>query len=83
MTNRYHDFNTSLRKRFGCRVQKITVDAGFSCPNRDGTLSVGGCIYCNPKGSGTGAHARGISITDQIVVGAAPPVGSIVRDAAV
>jgi radical SAM protein (TIGR01212 family) len=69
MTNRYHDFNTSLRKRFGCRVQKITVDAGFSCPNRDGTLSVGGCIYCNPKGSGTDAHARGISITDQIVVG--------------
>ncbi len=63
---RYLDFNTSLQNRFGERVHKITVDAGFSCPNRDGTLSRSGCIYCNPKGSGTGAHAKGQSITEQI-----------------
>ena len=69
MQNRYHDFNTSLKNQFGCRVQKITVDAGFSCPNRDGTLSTGGCIYCNPRGSGTGAYARGLSITDQLLAG--------------
>ena len=69
MQSRYSDFNTSLKNQFGCRVQKITVDAGFSCPNRDGTLSVGGCIYCNPKGSGTGAHAKGLSITDQLLAG--------------
>jgi radical SAM protein (TIGR01212 family) len=42
------------------------VDAGFTCPNRDGNLSYGGCIYCSPKGSGTGAHAKGLTITEQI-----------------
>lgn len=66
MELRYNDFNSVLRQQFGGRVQKITVDAGFSCPNRDGTLSNGGCIYCNPRGSGTGAHAKGISITEQL-----------------
>jgi hypothetical protein len=50
-------------------VQKITVDAGLSCPNRDGTLATGGCIYCNPRGSGTGALARGLSITEQLLRG--------------
>jgi radical SAM protein (TIGR01212 family) len=63
---RYNDFGSYLRKRFGCRVQKITIDAGFSCPNRDGTLSSGGCIYCDGKGSGTGAAGRAESITTQI-----------------
>lgn len=62
----YRDFNSFLRERFGCRVQKITIDAGFTCPNRDGCISTDGCIYCNPRGSGTGAHARGLSITAQI-----------------
>ncbi len=66
MRKRYNDLNTYLRKKFGCRVQKITIDAGFSCPNRDGTLSLAGCIYCDGKGSGTGAAARGLSITEQI-----------------
>ena len=63
---RYKDFNTYLRKRFGCRVQKITIDAGFSCPNRDGTLSSKGCIYCDGKGSGTGAARTGESIMKQV-----------------
>lgn len=66
MTRRYNDFNAYLRQRFGCRVQKITIDAGFSCPNRDGTLSYSGCLFCDGKGSGTGAAARGQSIRDQI-----------------
>jgi len=69
MNKRYNDLNTSLRSIFGCRVQKITIDAGFSCPNRDGTVSTGGCIYCNARGSGTGAHAKGLSITDQLIKG--------------
>mgnify|MGYP000104496514 CR=1 FL=1 len=43
----YRDFNSALRERFGRRVQKITLDAGLTCPNRDGTLGTGGCIYCN------------------------------------
>jgi radical SAM protein (TIGR01212 family) len=63
---RYNDFGSYLRKRFGCRVQKITIDAGFSCPNRDGTLSSGGCIYCDGKGSGTGAARMAESIKKQI-----------------
>ncbi len=65
---RYRDFNTYLRELFGCRVQKITLDAGLSCPNRDGTLSRGGCIYCNERGSGTGAFRQGRSITQQILL---------------
>jgi hypothetical protein len=39
-TSRYRDLNTALREHFGCRVQKITLDAGLTCPNRDGTLAV-------------------------------------------
>jgi radical SAM protein (TIGR01212 family) len=66
MNKRYNDLNTYLRSLFGCRVQKITIDAGFSCPNRDGTVSTGGCIYCNVRGSGTGAFARGMSVADQL-----------------
>ncbi len=66
---RYNDFNTYLRNHFGCRVQKITVDAGLACPNRDGTIAVGGCIYCNERGSGPGPHARALTITDQLVRG--------------
>jgi radical SAM protein (TIGR01212 family) len=62
----YRDLNTYFRSLFGSRVHKVTVDAGLTCPNRDGTLSTGGCIYCNAKGSGTGAHQKGISITQQI-----------------
>ena len=66
MNKRYNDLNTYLRSLYGCRVQKITVDAGLSCPNRDGTLSTGGCIYCNARGSGTGAYARGLSVAEQL-----------------
>jgi len=65
-SQRYTDFNTYLRGMFGCRVQKITVDAGLTCPNRDGTLSTGGCIYCNVRGAGTGAYLRGLSIAEQV-----------------
>jgi uncharacterized protein len=43
----YRNFGRYLRDTFGCRVYKVSVDAGFTCPNRDGTVGVGGCIYCN------------------------------------
>lgn len=69
MRQRYHDLNTYLRNIFGCRVQKISLDAGLSCPNRNGTVSTGGCIYCNIRGSGTGAQAQGLSLADQIIQG--------------
>jgi len=61
----YRSFSSYLREKFGQRVQKITLDAGLSCPHRD-TDKKGGCIYCNVKGSGTGAHAAGISLKEQI-----------------
>ena len=67
MRQRYNDFNSYLKNIFGCRVQKITIDAGLSCPNRDGTISTGGCIYCNARGSGAGVHTKGLSVIDQIV----------------
>lgn len=66
---RYSDYNTYLRQLYGQRVQKISVDAGLSCPNRDGSISRKGCIYCNSKGSGSGMFAKGISIKDQIANG--------------
>lgn len=69
MKKRYYDFNTYFRSMFGGRVHKITVDAGFSCPNRDGKISYGGCIYCNPQGSGTGLFSKGFSVTDQLKSG--------------
>jgi uncharacterized protein len=69
MEKGYHDLNTYFRRHFGVRVHKLTVDAGLTCPNRDGRLGRQGCIYCNARGSGSGAHARGISITDQLEQG--------------
>ncbi|MCP3875828.1 MAG: TIGR01212 family radical SAM protein [Desulfobacteraceae bacterium] len=63
---RYSDYNTYLRRLYGQRVQKISVDAGLSCPNRDGLLSDKGCIYCNSKGSGSGLFKKGLSIKQQI-----------------
>ncbi|RPH52797.1 MAG: TIGR01212 family radical SAM protein [Desulfobacteraceae bacterium] len=71
MKNRYYDLNTYFRNIFGCRVQKISVDAGFTCPNRDGSISTGGCIYCNSRGSGTGARAAGLSVSQQLIAGKA------------
>ncbi len=47
MTDRYNSYNETLRRRFGCRVQKISINAGFTCPNRDGVKGRGGCTFCN------------------------------------
>ena len=54
----YNDFSTWLRHELGCKVQKISIDAGFSCPNRDGTLATGGCIFCDNKAFSP-AYCRG------------------------
>jgi hypothetical protein len=58
-------FSAHLRGRFGTRVQKIPLDAGFSCPNRDGTLSSTGCSFCNSRGSGTGLALEGLDLAGQ------------------
>ncbi len=55
-----------MKKKFGERVKKIPLDAGFTCPNRDGHKGKGGCIYCDPKGSGTGLYPA-YSIREQIL----------------
>lgn len=49
---RYHTWNYYLRKKFGCKVFKVSLNAGFTCPNIDGTKGVGGCSYCSSSGSG-------------------------------
>ncbi len=69
MVRRYHKLSDFLRAHFGERVQKVTIDAGFTCPNLDGTRGKGGCIYCNALGSGTGAASAGVSIRAQMLSG--------------
>ena len=53
------------RKKFGCKVYKLGIDAGFTCPNRDGTLGTSGCIFCGCDG-GSAFAARGSSVTEQL-----------------
>ena len=48
---RYNTFTDELRNRFGCRVQRLSLDAGFTCPNRDGSLATGGCTFCGDRGA--------------------------------
>lgn len=62
---RYHTFNAHLRQIFGEKVFKVPLDVGFTCPNRDGTLGYGGCVYCSERGSGDFAGDALYSITAQ------------------
>ncbi len=66
---RYNQYSAHLKQKFGAKVYKITLDAGFSCPNRDGTLSDCGCIFCDDGGSFSQAHSNKISIENQILTG--------------
>lgn len=61
----YRTFHQHSREKFGCKVYKLSIDGGFSCPNRDGTLGHGGCIFCNETGSGDFAACGG-SILQQL-----------------
>jgi len=70
VVDRYYSFNKYLKEKYGKRVQKITIDAAFTCPNRDGRLSFGGCVYCDVFGSGSGASLRSESIEEQVKKGA-------------
>ncbi|HDI78943.1 MAG TPA: TIGR01212 family radical SAM protein [Desulfobacteraceae bacterium] len=64
---RYRSLNSFFKEKFGQRIQKIPIDAGLGCPNRDGTISDRGCIFCDRRGSGTGAMIdKGISISKQV-----------------
>ena len=61
----YYSFNSYLQEKYSTRVHKLSLDAGFTCPNRDGTLSSSGCIFCNEKGF---SHLGGknISLQEQV-----------------
>ena len=62
---RYHTYEYYLRHTFGEKCAKITLDAGFTCPNRDGTLDTRGCIFCGGDG-GSAFTAKGNCITKQL-----------------
>ena len=66
---RYNQYSAHLKNKFGVKVYKITLDAGFSCPNRDGTISTGGCIFCDEGGSFSQAHSNLLSIEEQVEEG--------------
>jgi radical SAM protein (TIGR01212 family) len=55
---RFHTWNTEMRHQFGTKVFKVMLDAGFTCPNRDGTMATGGCTFCSARGSGDFAGSR-------------------------
>ena len=61
----YKTLNEHYREQFGCKVYKLSLDGGFTCPNRDGTVGTGGCIFCSGAGSGEFAEG-GDNIADQI-----------------
>lgn len=66
---KYYSLNQYLKDTFGEKVYKLALDAGFTCPNRDGTLGTGGCIFCSGAGSGDFAECRNLSVTEQIARG--------------
>lgn len=63
---RYYQFSEYLKNKFGKKVYKITLDAGFNCPNRDGTISSGGCIFCDDGGSFSRAHDSILTVEQQV-----------------
>ncbi len=67
--SRYHKFSLYLRRQFGCRVQKIPLNAGFSCPNRDSSLGKDGCIYCGAQGAGGELGQHSLSLRRQMLEG--------------
>ncbi|SDG31330.1 hypothetical protein SAMN05443529_102132 [Desulfosporosinus hippei DSM 8344] len=64
---RYHTFNEHLRNRFQEKIFKVSLDAGFTCPNRDGTLGRNGCVYCSERGSGDFAGDQRLTLHEQFI----------------
>ena len=65
----YHSMDYALKKRYGKKLYRITLNAGLSCPNRDGTVGTGGCTFCSSEGSGDFAGDKCLSITEQLEQG--------------
>lgn len=68
---RYHDYSSYIKRQFGERVQKVSLDTGFTCPNRDGSKGVGGCTYCNNNTFNPAYCKPKKSITQQLDEGVA------------
>jgi radical SAM protein (TIGR01212 family) len=66
MSKRYNPFSEELKRVFGSKVQRISVDAGFTCPNRDGFLASEGCIFCGGSGSGSYGIKPHLSVAGQL-----------------
>lgn len=66
---KYYSLNNYLRDTFGCKVYKLSLNGGFTCPNRDGTIDTRGCIFCSKGGSGDFAESPLLSISEQIEAG--------------
>ena len=71
MSNFYRSFNHYLREEFGARVYRVPLDAGFTCPNRDGVRAFGGCTFCDERGSGAPTIQTSLSIKNQLETGIA------------
>ncbi|GIW79434.1 MAG: TIGR01212 family radical SAM protein [Gemmatales bacterium] len=69
--SRYFSFGRFLRQRFGTRVYRVTIDAGFTCPNVDGTVAVGGCVYCDNRSFSPNRRLPRQTIRDQVARGIA------------
>jgi uncharacterized protein len=65
-SKRYYDLKSYWLNRFGCRVHKLPIDAGFTCPNRDGSIAAGGCIYCDGRGSALRRTGPLPSVSEQV-----------------
>ena len=63
---RYHSLNYYLKNKYGHKVYRLSLDGGMTCPNRDGRLGTGGCIFCSAGGSGDFAGSCQLSITEQL-----------------
>lgn len=67
----YYSLDYYLKETFGGKIYKIALDAGFTCPNRDGSIATGGCIFCSESGSGDYAGDRRLSVEEQLAQGIA------------
>lgn len=63
---RYYSYNFHLRQKYGYRVQRVSIDAGFTCPNVDGTITTGGCNFCDNRSFSPSRRVRRQNIIDQI-----------------
>src|SRR6185295_14469998 len=71
MTHPYRTFNRFLTETFGARVYRVPLDAGFTCPNRDGSRAFGGCTFCDDRGSGAPTIDARLSLKNQLSEGIA------------